>query len=223
KLDQLYQQHYRDLTKQMDALHQMEEVSKTANSESAKITMTVAVKRLEEALAQRARIRGQLEETARQTMLRKAHDEEGRRTAGGQTADPEPSGQLAGLSLPLLGRQRAFLDEELAETEKVIGKEAEHIQGLGGFSSQVAAKQQELRATKAITNELREELNRIGVEQLSAERITKLDDAVLASNRGDAARKNIVCAVLAIVGLAVIVGGFSLRHRVPGHAAGQEG
>ncbi|HEX3726008.1 MAG TPA: AAA family ATPase, partial [Pirellulales bacterium] len=127
------------------------------------------------------------------------------------------------LSLPVLEKKKEELDKQIEEAEKAIAEEADRIESLESYSSDVAGKQEELRAMKMITGELKGELDRIGVEKLAMERITKVDEAALNSADGDFVRKYVGVAFTFLLGFGAVVLGIAFiefqRRRV--NAVGQ--
>ncbi len=115
--------------------------------------------------------------------------------------------QAAGprMTLPNLRARREYLDEQFKHLEEQIEAEQENLMGLEKFSIEVISQLEELNAKQQITRALRSELDRIGVERLARERVTQLDDAVLASSGGDAIRKYVAVAFTAIFSFGLVV------------------
>ena len=112
---------------------------------------------------------------------------------------------LLNLTLPMLEKSAEYHEDRLKKIDEVIEKQVERVKDLDTFNATVAGKQEDMKALLAITKDLRNELDRIKIEQLAPERITKLDDATLANGRGDAVRKYVAVAFTGILGFALVV------------------
>jgi capsular exopolysaccharide synthesis family protein len=109
------------------------------------------------------------------------------------------------LSLPLLEKQREYLDGQLKTAEESVREQTEALAKLDDFNVNVQSKLEELKAWQAITADLRAELDRIKVEQLAPERITKIDEASIVSNSGDALNKYVAVGFAGILGFSLVV------------------
>ncbi len=109
------------------------------------------------------------------------------------------------LSVPLLEKQKEYLEEELKQANEAVDKQFDHVKSLESFSAVVAAKQEEIRALQKVTGELRSQLDVIRVEKLAPDRITKVDDAILANGTGDAIRKYVGVAFAGLLSFALVV------------------
>jgi hypothetical protein len=118
---------------------------------------------------------------------------------------------LLNLTLPMLEKKAEYHEEQLKKIDEVIEKQVEHVKTLDNFNASVAGKQEDMRALQRITKDLRNELDRIKVEQLVPERIIKLDDATLANGRGDTVRNNVAALLAGALGLGLIVLGAAFR------------
>ncbi len=124
-----------------------------------------------------------------------------------QAAKGGPGGTASQLSLPLLVMQKAHIEEVLEGVQKDIGDKADALQRLDSFSEKVAARREALTMSSRIMNQLGSELDRAKVERLAPERITKVDDAALANNNGDAIRKYVAVAFSFFLGFGLMVVG----------------
>ncbi len=114
-----------------------------------------------------------------------------------------PSGQR--LSLPNLRSTKEYLQKEYDDLETKIDEEMNNLKNLEKFSVEVMTLMEELSAKREITHALRSELDKIEVEQMAPERVIKLDDAVLATSRGDAVRKYVALAFSALLSFGLVV------------------
>jgi len=119
--------------------------------------------------------------------------------------DTLPGEHLLNLTLPMLDKKAEYHEEQLKKIDEVIEKQVEHVKTLDNFNATVSGKQEDMRALLTITKDLRNELDRIKIEQLAPERIIKLDDATLADGRGDAVRKYVAVVFTGILGFALVV------------------
>jgi capsular exopolysaccharide synthesis family protein len=108
-------------------------------------------------------------------------------------------------TLPVLEREREYLEEGLEKLTEDIEKQADKLTKLEDFNVDVAAKRDELMASQKITTDLRSQLDRIHVERLAPERITSIDDANLTNGGGDAMRKYVAMAFAITLGFGVVV------------------
>jgi succinoglycan biosynthesis transport protein ExoP len=111
------------------------------------------------------------------------------------------------LSLPLLEKQREHLDIQFKKAEDDVKAQTEVLEKLEDFNVNVQSKLEELKAWRTITADLRAEVDRIKVERLAPERITKIDDASIFSNSGDALAKYLAVAFAALLSFAAVVVG----------------
>ncbi len=211
ELTKHYEDYQRDLTRQMETLHQMEKVAKVGSAEASQVAKKLAMAKLDEALARRARLHMQLDDNAMQMKLLEAREEEGARTAD---ADPVAGAHsAASLTAHQLSVQKEYLEEQLKAVQNDIVEQAELMQNLESFSANVASKQAELTRLKNITSELGAELERSRIERLAIQRITQVDEAILASPRGDAARKNGLALAIGLAGVALVFLGAVIPRR----------
>ncbi|MEX0978331.1 MAG: hypothetical protein WDZ48_05750, partial [Pirellulales bacterium] len=101
--------------------------------------------------------------------------------------------------------QQKYQLEELAKIEEAVKKLTDDVAGLEFYSAQVAAKQEDLNQLRLIKNRLRAELDEIQVERLAPDRITKVDQAIIANGSGDAMRKHVSVAFTGILSFSLIV------------------
>ncbi len=87
--------------------------------------------------------------------------------SGGRRNDPNA------LSLEHLKKQHEYLAQKLQAADEAVKKMTDDVAGLEKFSAQVAAKQEELDALRALTMKLRGQLDSISVERLAPDRITR--------------------------------------------------
>lgn len=125
--------------------------------------------------------------------------------ASGSMNANAPANHMANLSVPLLEKNKEFLTEQLTIADEAIDKQMKHVGSLENFSAQVTSKQDDIRALQRVNTELRGELDRIKVEKLAPERITKVDEAILANGTGDAVRKYVGVAFAGILSFGLLV------------------
>jgi hypothetical protein len=167
----------------------------------AKKETTSTAKRIEE-------LEGQIEE--RKAQLRPLLD----KVIPDKGKDTLPDTHILNLSLPMLEKKAEYHEEQLKKIDEVIENQVEHVKALDNFNATVAHKQEDMRALLQITRDLRNELDRIKVEQLAPERVIKLDDAVLANVRGNAIPRNAAASLAAALGLGLMaVGAMVLGRR----------
>lgn len=118
--------------------------------------------------------------------------------------------QPLNLTLPMLEKKAEYHEEQLKKIDEVIENQVTHVQILDNFNASVAGKQEDMRALQRITTDLRNELDRIKVEQLAPERIVKLDDATLSNGRGDAIRRYVAASLAGALGMGLIAVGASV-------------
>ncbi len=121
--------------------------------------------------------------------------------------ETDPYGRA--VTLPVLEKQAEYLAANLELNEEDVAKATKMVESLESFSSTVTAKQEDLMAQKRIMNDLRQELERIRLERQAQERITKVDDAALATPDGDAMRKYVGVVFSAILGFGLVVVGIA--------------
>jgi capsular polysaccharide biosynthesis protein len=213
KLMSAYESYTAEVKTQNDTLHKLEALHKTSSTEAAQVRKRMELEKLAEFMAQRSKLANQLMENSMAIVLMEARLEtpDDARTDGSPPAGNGPAAKT--LSLPLLEKQKEHLELLLKATEENVADQAKVLASLDEFNVNVASKLEELRALQTITNELRGELDRIKVERLAPERITKLDDATLLNVKGDAMAKQGAALCAAIVGLGLIAFGASWRRR----------
>jgi capsular exopolysaccharide synthesis family protein len=104
-----------------------------------------------------------------------------------------------------LSQQKKYLDEEYVKIDEVVRKLTDDVAGLESFSAQVAAKQEDLNQLRLIKNQLGAELDRIRVERLAPDRITKVDAAVIANGSGDKMRKYVAVSFTGLLSFSLIL------------------
>jgi capsular exopolysaccharide synthesis family protein len=109
-----------------------------------------------------------------------------------------------------LEEQEKYLQEQLAASEDQIKQRSDDVAALDSFSAQVATKQEELTQLRITKNQLGNELDRLTVERLAPERITRVDKAVIANGRGDAVRKYVAVAFTLILSFSLVVLGVAI-------------
>jgi capsular polysaccharide biosynthesis protein len=213
KLMSTYETYTAEIKTQSDTLHKLETLHKTRDTQTAQVNKRMQLEKLGEYMSQRSKLANQLMENSLAIALAEARLEtpEDGRTADSPLAGQGPAANT--LSLPLLEKQKDHLEAMLKATEENVADQAKVLASLDDFNVNVAAKLEELRAWQKIANELRGELDRIKVERLAPERITKLDDATLVNIRGDAVARQGAVLCAAIVGLGMISLAASLRRR----------
>lgn len=115
-----------------------------------------------------------------------------------------PINHDANLTLPVLEKQRDFLEQRAKDVEDLIEKQTDLVGKMDQHSAEVATKQDELAALRRISSELKSQLDRAHVERLAPERITKVDDAILANSNGDAMRKYVALAFTFVFGFGLM-------------------
>lgn len=125
--------------------------------------------------------------------------------ASGSMNSSAPANHLVNLSVPLLEKQREFLTQELDAANTAIDNQLKHVNSLESFSAQVASKQEDIRALQRINSDLRGKLDQIKLEKLAQDRITKVDDAILANGTGDAIRKYVGVAFAGLLSFGLVV------------------
>jgi capsular exopolysaccharide synthesis family protein len=121
--------------------------------------------------------------------------------------DRDPLSQ--GTSIPMLEKEREHLNEGLALAKKSIDDEAAAFENMESVSGNVTAKQQQLEALRKIMAELQGEVDRARVERLAQERVTRLDEAQLASPDGDRLRKYVGVVFAGVLGFGLVVLGIA--------------
>ena len=218
KLQASYSKMTANLQKQQDSLHTLEALHMSSGSKSAELKKKLAGHELDALLERRERILDQLDDTALQLMLRKEARDTPKNVRTAEPAEatqdqPENQPPLLNLSLALLEKQREYLEARLKALDEGIEKQVDEVEALDNFNATVAGKQEDMRALLQITRDLRNELDRIKVEQLVPERIIKLDDAVLANGRGDAIRRYAVASLAGALGMGLIAVGATVLAR----------
>jgi capsular exopolysaccharide synthesis family protein len=113
------------------------------------------------------------------------------------------------MTVPMLEARKEHLTKELDLARLAIDEEVKRFDALTTFSADVTARREALAAKKEIMNRLKAELDKARVERLAQERITKVDEAQLASPRGDAIQKYVGVSVAGIVGFGLVVVGIA--------------
>jgi capsular exopolysaccharide synthesis family protein len=116
---------------------------------------------------------------------------------------------LGRISVSMLEKQKAHLEEQLTAADAAIAEKTKAFDTLEKYNANVMAKREELAALKQIMTQLKAELDRTQVERLAQERITKVDDAQLASPRGDAIKKYVAVAFAGLLGFGIVVAGIA--------------
>lgn len=127
----------------------------------------------------------------------KALDEEDERKATGATtlkALETKKGELVAAS--------RVADEEIEKQSALFDKLETH-------DATVTAKRDELAALKQLITQIKSQIDLTEVERMAQERITKIDDAVLESPRGDAIKKYVAVLFSAILGFSVVALGIA--------------
>jgi capsular polysaccharide biosynthesis protein len=206
KLRRAYEKQSADYQKELNALRTLESIHKTSGSEAAQLKRKLALEELDSLRSRRREVERQIEQNELEMLMSKVRAEEPAET---RTADPPVAARIFQGEMPLkwLERKEVYLTEKLVTLDDSVRKMTDDVAGLESFSAQVAAKQEELNQLRLIKNQLGAELDRIQIERLAPDRIVKIDDAVIASNRGDAACRNLAVALAAAVGLALMAVG----------------
>jgi capsular polysaccharide biosynthesis protein len=210
KLRRAYEKQSADYQKELDALRTLEQIHKTSGSEAAQLKKKMVLEDLEALLAQRRELRGRIDENDLDIMMARVRAEN---PVEARTADSSLLAKIFPSDLPLkwLEQKDKYLQERLVKIEESIAKTTDELAALESFSAQVAAKQEDLNQLRLIKNQLGAELDRIQVERLAPDRITKLDNAVIANSHGDAVRRNVTLSLAAALGLALIALGLVIR------------
>jgi len=114
-----------------------------------------------------------------------------------------------GLTLPLLEKQKEFLDKAIEEADGEVEAVSKDLQSIESFSEAVAAKTEELHSLRKHVADLRTQVDRASVEKFAEERIFLVDPAALASPSGDAARKYIAVVFAGLLGFGLVVLGIA--------------
>ncbi|MEX0678963.1 MAG: hypothetical protein WD063_17955 [Pirellulales bacterium] len=210
--DELRKAYERQVTvyqKELDALRTLEAIHKTSGSHEAQLKQGLAVQDLEGLCARRREILSRIDDNDLDIMIDRARALAPKEA---RTADPPAAEKPAdGSPQSELEIKRRFLADKLAELNSEIERKTNELAVLESFSAQVAAKQEELNALRAIKNQLVAELDRATVERLAPDRITKVDSASIAASGGDAVRRMAALAACAAAGVALLVVGLVLR------------
>ena len=204
KLQRAYEQKNADYGRGYSALIALEKKYGTSGSEAAQLKKRIALEDLNLLIAERGRIAQSLRDNDLDIVLRQARTEleAEKRTADmisrRMADDAEP------LPLPLLEKKREFLQQQLAEVGEKIESQTAEVASLESVSAQVAAKQEELEATRTLKNHLGAEVERIRIEHLAPERVVKLEDALLEGESGNTLQRNTLCGTLAVLGLLLL-------------------
>ncbi len=114
-----------------------------------------------------------------------------------------------GLSLPLLEKKKAILEEKQESIQEEIEKFSNQLGLLDGDPESVASKHEELRSLEKHVATLRSQYDRATTERLAEARIVLLDPASLSSPSGDAVRKYVAVSFAGILGFGLIVLGIA--------------
>jgi hypothetical protein len=191
-------------------LHNLEKISKVAGAEATRINKRIHEEALMDAIKLRSEIQREIHQTEGQIILKRALDEVPTESRTADTPAEEKVTSANDLPLSVLEKKKEHQKEQLAKASEAIQREAAAFDDIDSVSGSVAAKQKELKALEQIMTELRGEVDRARLERLAQERITKVDDAQLASPDGDRTRRYVgfsaalaVSLALAMVGLLV--------------------
>ncbi len=124
-------------------------------------------------------------------------------------------GNREALTPEQLKSQRVYLEERLAAATEKVTTQTKAVSEMENFHAQVAAKQEEVTAMSLLKNQLGAEVERIRIEQLAADRIIKLEDAV-PDGGGDAIRKYVAIAfamVFTFTGVLLVVAVLEFQSR----------
>lgn len=210
KLSQTYSNMQADLQKQLDSLHTLEALHKTSGSEGAKLVKDMAIEELQGSVRQRAKILDEIRQTELEIELEKVRSESVPevKTAdeGVPPAAPEasaPGTARATSAIKVLQKKKDILQNQLAATNEVLEEQVRRVGALENFSAQVASKQEDIRALQRINSDLRTELDRIKVEKLAPERVTKIDEATIVNERGYSGGRTAAVAALSLLGMVL--------------------
>ncbi|MBI3839644.1 MAG: AAA family ATPase [Planctomycetia bacterium] len=106
--------------------------------------------------------------------------------------------------LPLLEKEKEYLEAAFAEVDKGVADKAKDLQSLEKFSADVTSQRERLAQRSKIASQIEERLRLIDVESLAQDRITKVDDASVPSGN-DAIRKYVGLAFAAIFTFGLVV------------------
>jgi hypothetical protein len=214
KLTRTYESYLGEVKMQTDTLHKLQALHKTSSTEAARVRNMVALDRLHELQTQRAKLQDRLDEQGLQIALRQARDELAQTAPAPESKVEENGVATSQLSLPLLRSQQEHLEALYEKVDDKVKDQTETLARMDDFNVNVQSKLDELKAWQAITGDLRAELDRIKVEQLAPERITKIDDATWHESRRTPTEKYAGMATVAGLGLGLIgFGAFGRRRK----------
>ncbi|MBI3839643.1 MAG: hypothetical protein HY288_17110 [Planctomycetia bacterium] len=208
KLEQSHVASMRELRQDLEALHKSEEVLGVSNSEAAQIQKRLVADQLADAMAERRDIVRDLRRVKLQIVLAEARQE---KPQDAPPAEAPSAGMEPALTpLPLLEKEKEYLEATFAEVDKGVERKAKDLQSLEKFSADVASQRERLAQRSKIANQLEERLRLIDVESLAQDRITKVDDASVPAGTGAAVRRNAWAAVAGLLSFGLIVAGVAL-------------
>jgi hypothetical protein len=187
---------------ELKTLHDMEKAYRVASTAGAELRKRLALEELSGWITQRNHLRQLLTDNTLQTML--AEDRLSLPESSRPATAEEPN-------VALLRKQKEHIQALLSQADENLGKQAQELQEMDSFNAAVASKQEQWRATQEIAGQLRRELDRVRVEKIAPERIMKLDDAHLVSDRGAKIRRGVagggsIALGLLVCGLGLIRG-----------------
>ncbi len=214
KLERKYKQITAEFTREKDALLGMEQLARVDTTAAGQVERKLTEENLQEAIATRNFLNRQILENEIKINLLRAKTETSSqtRTANADAAaeDETPAGEI---TLQVLEEQRAFLEDKLIEARDHIIEQTKSFEKLGRDTGSVTAKRESVAALRQIMMELKAMLDRANVDRLAQARITRVDDAVLVSNRGNMPRRYAGLSVAAIVSLGLVVIGMAAGRR----------
>ncbi len=225
ELRRAFEQHAAKHTALMKTLQTLAAVHGTQDSQEAQIKKRVATEQLDSLLARAREIAGRLDRNELEIHVEKALEAKAPET---RTADPpaeeeaeKAEDKTANISsLRRLEVERQFLEEKRAELAKQIKAQSDSLAKLRDSAAEVTALQEEVEQSRLLKLELAAKLDRADLEErLAADRINKLDDAILENSEGDAVPRYAILGSVAALGLALLVTGI-VFHRPPRRSAG---
>ncbi len=213
KLQRTYETYLGEVKTQNDTLHKLQALHKINSTEAAQVKKKVELEKLGELMSQRAKLQERLDEQGLHIALRQARDELAQTAPAPESKVEENGVATSQLSLPLLLKQQEHLEALFKEVGERMSEQVEVLARMDDFNVNVQSKLDELKAWQAITGDLRTELDRLKVEQLAPERITKIDDATWHESRRTPTEKYAGMATAAVLGLGLIGLGTIRRRR----------
>jgi polysaccharide biosynthesis transport protein len=113
------------------------------------------------------------------------------------------------VTVPMLEKRLAHLEEELVRCEEAITEHAKAFDNLRVYAVDLESDEEHLRTQRLVMSELKQKLDRSRVEQFAQERITKVDPATLASPEGDVMRKYVAILFSGALGFSLVVLGIA--------------